>query len=157
MIHKRTGCVLDSDSTIIAHQTNCFKRNDIGFFKKLSERHPLAAKIDELYLLEPEDRLGTYSFSYIPETPLIIFNLYGQYTFGSGRNTDYKELSHALEGMFKHIAHLPYQVKEVLGSIKIGVPSYLGVETPSSWGKIYNLLDFYSREFKLNIHMYDWS
>lgn len=155
MLHVVQGDLLESDCNIIGHSCNCFSTMGSGIAKQIKERYPLAYRMDQQYSLTPQERLGRVSFAYYPESPLIIFNLYGQYFYGRGRHTDYTALADSVYEMFEIIRNMPLDVKQKFPHVKLGLPYLMGcVRGGGNWSKVKDILHFYSNEYGIDIYLY---
>lgn len=110
----KKGCLIkalkDKEVDLIIHQCNCFSTWGSGIAKQLKQEHFSAYLADRDSGLTPKQKLGKFS-SY----GSIIYNAYGQYTYGKGLQTDYEQLRNSLTLIEKEI---PDNV--LIGMPKIG-------------------------------------
>ncbi|CDQ41864.1 macro domain-containing protein [Virgibacillus salexigens] len=155
MLHVVQGDLLESDCTVIAHQCNCFNTMGAGIAKQIKNKYPLAYVMDQQAPYSPMDRLGEVTFAFYDSPPLLIFNLYGQYSYGKGRHTDYNALSNSISKMMRTIQSMPEHVRQEFPFVKVGVPYGLGSGLAGGyWNKVKLILDYYSEEFKIDIFAY---
>ena len=94
----------DNDKTLVViHQANCFNtlKNARGIAGVLGTSYPQIAVADDETRKGDEDKLGTYTKAHIHDR-LVIFNAYGQYSYGMDPNnvyTRYNRLESALEAI----------------------------------------------------------
>ena len=124
MIEFKNGDLLTETGLFgICHQCNCFSRMGSGIAKSIAAMHPNAAAVDKYSQLTPEAKLGSYTeaTSRGPDgKPLRIFNLYGQYHYGTdSMKTDYFELENAL-------VHLKHRLSFYSFCTRIGIPYGMG-------------------------------
>jgi O-acetyl-ADP-ribose deacetylase (regulator of RNase III) len=151
MIHIIQGDLLKSDCTVIAHQCNCFSTMGAGIAKQIKNMYPQAYEADKSFPYSPEVRLGKLSYAYIPEKPIIIFNLYGQYDYGrSGVKTNYRALYSAMDSMFYILDEYP-----VPFPIKIGMPYGIGCGLAGGdWNIVYKMIEKLSVKYNRDVYLY---
>lgn len=94
----------DNDKTLVViHQANCFNtlKNARGIAGVLGTSYPQIAVADDETRKGDENKLGTYTKAHIHDR-LVIFNAYGQYSYGMDPNnvyTRYNRLESALEAI----------------------------------------------------------
>ncbi len=114
MITHVKGDLLASDCSIIGHQCNCFCTFGAGIARAIREQFPKAYEADLATKRGDRDKMGTFTDYQYEDRH--IYNLYGQYGFGPGRQTDYDALEQALTGMAADLA------PEAGDRYKIGFP-----------------------------------
>ena len=146
------GDLLKSDCTMIMHQANCFGKMGAGIAKQIAKEYPSVYLADINYDIPvgSRDRLGRWSGAFVTSnytnTPQLIVNLYGQYNYGRGLQTDYDALSWAL-------ATALVQTKSHTG--KVGVPYGMGCRLAGGdWRIVSNILDDISGGQGLDIYAY---
>lgn len=123
MIHVVEGDLLKSDCTVIGHQCNTFSVMGAGIARQIKRMYPGAYEADKKFPFTPEKRLG--KVSYWTNGDVFVFNLYGQYHYGAGKQqTDYAALQQALAGMLYHITQIERWNPSF--TIKIGFPYLIG-------------------------------
>lgn len=155
MLYTVNTNLLTSDCTVIAHVMNCFSDMDYGIASEIKDKYPMAQSMDSQLPYSPEEKLGELSFAYESDKPIIIFNLYGQYSYGRGRHLDYSAFPSSLDKMFDILLTLPDDVKKVSPGIKIGFPYLIGQKlTPYELKRSHEILEYYSHKYKKNIFLY---
>lgn len=147
------GNLLESDCTIIGHQTNCIKQMKSGIAKQIKERYPLAEKMDNEYELQNMERLGTCSYAFIENEERLICNLYGQYKNERRPegDTDKEALIKAISSMVQYVKTNPYSQKK----IKIGLPFKIGCGLGGgNWDEIYEEIRTISENEHIDIYLY---
>lgn len=137
MIYTVEGNLLTSDCNIIAHQANCFNVMGSGVAKQIRSMYPEAYIADRDFPLPPEKRLGHCSYVQ-SSNKVVIFNLYGQYSYGRGRShTDIRALNSALLYMLEIL-----DANNVPKNAKIGLPNKIGcVRGGGDWSTVYKMLE----------------
>ena len=100
-LQYKIGDLLESDCNIIAHQCNCYCIMGGGIARQIRLKYPEAYQADLETIRGDRSKLGTFSMGH--NGTRIIYNLYGQYGYGSGLQTDYRALEMALRAMRKDI------------------------------------------------------
>jgi O-acetyl-ADP-ribose deacetylase (regulator of RNase III) len=89
------GDLLQSDCNVIIHCCNCFNRMGSGIAKAIAEKWPEARAADDKTVPGDRDKLGTFTKAELQE--VVIFNLYGQYRYGTdSRKVEYDALEKGL-------------------------------------------------------------
>lgn len=105
MIHEIDGNLLEQPVQAIIHQANCFNIMGGGTAKFIKQKYPDAYEADVLAGLAGDiKKLGSFSFVYSKDK--WIYNLYGQYDWGTKRATNYEAVYTGLEKVNKHIQTL---------------------------------------------------
>jgi len=110
--------------TVLCHQANCQATMGSGIAAQIRERYPEAALADRDAWKAKEAKLGLFSSVKINDTKTIV-NLYGQYDFKRGRDTDYEGLYLAMDRLFGVISEAKDPSKYVIG-IPFGMGCGLG-------------------------------
>jgi O-acetyl-ADP-ribose deacetylase (regulator of RNase III) len=86
--------LLYGDVDFIGHQCNCFNTMRRGIAKEIASKIPTAVIADSLTIKGDKSKLGTFTYD------SGVYNLYGQYKYGTGLvHTDYVYLRAALTAM----------------------------------------------------------
>lgn len=93
MIIYQKGDLLASPCTVIGHCANCFNVMGAGIARQIAIKFPGAWTADQKTAPGDRRKLGTFSKW---KGPVTIYNLYGQYGFGAGKQVDYYMLQKAL-------------------------------------------------------------
>lgn len=108
-----------TESSGIIHQCNCFHTMGAGIARQIAMQFPEAEKADNATLRASKDKLGNFSWARVLETPArFVYNFYGQYTFGHGRQTSYDAMVDGLEKIRVHAVSK--------GLTKLGLPFNMG-------------------------------
>lgn len=99
MIKYKKGCLikgaLEGEITAVAHQCNCFCNMGRGIAPQIKRAFPEAWEAGKATGKGDRGKLGSYSLA--ESDGVYIFNLYGQYEYGSGkRQTSYEHLRKAM-------------------------------------------------------------
>lgn len=145
MIHEHIGDLLASDCTVLAHQCNCHCVMGAGLAKAIKTAYPEAYYADLLTIPGDRTKLGSFTCGLvgsqrpdqIPER--IIYNLYGQFGFGSGLQTDYDELALSLFAMRNHLSGLQCLFPSF--PVKIGMPRLGCGLAGGDWLKVKPLIE----------------
>lgn len=112
----KKGNLLESDVPAIIHQCNCFHTMGGGIALQLATKYPAVYKADLTTAYGDKDKMGTFSVAEINGPKLkVVLNLYAQYDFGPGKQTEYMSLYIGLvrcmtylKGRDIHRVGLPY-------------------------------------------------
>jgi O-acetyl-ADP-ribose deacetylase (regulator of RNase III) len=151
------GDLLKSDCTVIAHQANCFSTMGAGIAKQITNIYPHAKRADQCFPHTPEERLGKCSIAYIPEKPIIVFNLYGQYGYGrNGVFTNYDALTSAVEEMFSNLSTLHSRpMFSSFPPIKVGMPYGMGAGLAGGdFERIHSIVGSISQRYNIPVTWY---
>jgi O-acetyl-ADP-ribose deacetylase (regulator of RNase III) len=97
MINEINANLLEYQCDGIIHQANCFHTMGGGIALRIKNKWKEAYAADVAYMPSGDkSKLGRFSVAVLPSN-FHIFNLYGQYTFGSGRQTSYDALTDGLQ------------------------------------------------------------
>lgn len=117
MTHEINANLLEYPLDGIIHQANCFHTMGGGIALRIRNKWPEAYEADLQTEHGSKDKLGTFSVAILPSN-FHIFNMYSQYTFGMGRQTNYDAVVRGLEAIREYaIAN---------GLQKLGLPKYMG-------------------------------
>lgn len=100
----------------IAHQCNCYCTMGAGIAPQIKKAFPEACAADLETMKGDKSKLGGFTVSYV-STP-VVYNLYGQYHYGGGVDTDYDALYRALLGMGRDMNN--YSNLKTIGLPKLG-------------------------------------
>jgi O-acetyl-ADP-ribose deacetylase (regulator of RNase III) len=85
--------IFKADIDVLVHQANCFHTMGAGIARDIAFRFPEALKADKKTKYGDPDKLGTFSYACVNNKKLggdlIICNLYSQFGFGGGKQTNY--------------------------------------------------------------------
>lgn len=112
------GDLLESDCDVIIHCCNCFNRMGSGIAKALADKYPGIREADNMTKAGDKKKLG--SFSFYSEGDVHIFNLYGQYRYGTEkRQVNYEALIKGLYSIKKFIEESEIDVRKI-GTYQLG-------------------------------------
>jgi O-acetyl-ADP-ribose deacetylase (regulator of RNase III) len=105
------------NSQAIIHQANCHCRMASGIARTIKELYPEAVAVDNATKVGDPAKLGTFT-SAVGSDGKIIYNLYGQFNFGTQiRQTNYEAFYKAMESIHDDVrnkklttASLPYNI-----------------------------------------------
>ena len=111
----------ENEINVLIQQCNCFHTQNAGLAKSIKQEYPEVLNVDLATPYGGKSKLGTFSYA-MPERKNInqtgyIINLYGQYRYGKGLQTDYD----AQRTGFKSIVEFLNNHGSV-DTIKIGLP-----------------------------------
>jgi O-acetyl-ADP-ribose deacetylase (regulator of RNase III) len=159
MIEIIHGDLLQSDCTVIGHQTNCLSTMGSGIAKQIAAMYPEAARADKQYPEQPKNRLGKCSYAVCSRPDgetVVIFNLYGQYDYGrqpARVYTNYDALRSALNQMMLTIAEM--EKSGELTTVKIGLPYRIGAGlAKGDWNTIEKIIQEVSEQYGRTIYLY---
>lgn len=158
-VYTVVGDLLKSDCNIIAHQANCFGTMGAGIAKQIVRSFPQVLESDRNYKIPvgSRERLGHFSSCKVNNNgkALIIANLYGQYNYGRGKQTDSLAFKQSLQRLIlaakkssKKLSFLP----------KIGIPYGIGCGLAGgNWNEIYSIINQLSNQYNYDIYLYKLS
>lgn len=149
MLRVIKGDLLRSDCNVIIHQANCFATMGAGIAKQIKSRYPKAYDADKMYSVPvgSRERLGGYSLATVGDK--VIVNMYSQYHYGRGKQTDYGAMKKALTNILIDVTH------RGMSDIKIGMPYGIGCGLAGGdWKIVENIIREVSREKNWNIYLY---
>lgn len=152
-VYEVKGDLLKSDCDFIIHQANCFATMGAGIARQIANRYPEALQADRDYLhpVGSESRLGKFSHAWVngPYGRQAIINLYGQYRYGRGKQTNEQAFHAALSLILNSIASSKY------ASAKIGMPKGIGCGLAGGdWDTISTIIHDLSQHYALDIYLY---
>lgn len=148
MLYYKNGDLLKSDCSVIMHQANCFKTMGAGIAKSIALMYPQAEQVDQDYKALPKDRFGKFTCVTINNGPTIV-NLYGQFNFGRGKQTEYDKLENAINEF------LIYAIENNINLSKVGVPYKMGCGLAGGdWEIVKEILVRQSDKHGVNIYTY---
>ena len=111
----------ENEINVLIQQCNCFHTQNAGLAKNIRQEYPEVLNVDLATPYGDKSKLGTFSYV-IPERKNIsqtgyIINLYGQYRYGKGLQTDYDAQRKGLNKIAEFLS-----CQGTLETIKIGVP-----------------------------------
>ena len=111
----------ENEINVLIQQCNVFHTQNAGLAKSIKQEYPEILNVDLATPYGDKNKLGTFSYitperKNISQTGYII-NLYGQYRYGKGLQTDYD----AQRTGFKNIVEF-LNNRGPVGTIKIGLP-----------------------------------
>lgn len=140
MIEEYKGDLFKSDCNVIIHCCNCFNTMGVGIAKAIAKKYPEAKEVDQKTKKGDRKKLG--SFTYIKaEDGTYVFNLYGQYNYGSKWINGSSDLDYAaLEKGLKNIG--AFLDKEKLWPfVKIGTYRIGCNRAGGDWSKVKAILE----------------
>lgn len=150
MLCNEKGDLLESDCTVIMHQANCFKTMGAGIAKSIAEKYPEAHLADKSLPLSPTQRLGKFSYAKAEDGKTVV-NLYGQYNYGQGIQTDYDSLESAIHQFFTKARE-----DSSVNLEKVGVPYKMGCGLAGGdWAIVKSILNRQSEFHKVIIYIYE--
>jgi O-acetyl-ADP-ribose deacetylase (regulator of RNase III) len=100
LTYKTGNLLTASDVHVIGHQANTQNTFGAGIALSIRKMYPAAYEADTKASLQQLNQLGAFSYARVVDSlersPKWVFNLYGQYSYGSGRRTNYESLYTAL-------------------------------------------------------------
>lgn len=148
-----TGNLLESDCTAIIHQANCFATMGAGIAKQISKRYPAVLEVDRNFHIPAGKtaRLGRYSEADVdgPHGPLTVVNLYGQFNYGRGKQTDDKAFEAALDRILSDIGRSHQR------NPKVGMPYGIGCGLAGGdWTVIRRIIIDLSDKYSIDVYLY---
>lgn len=121
-----------------------------GIAKSIAEKYPEAYQADRKFKmgLAAIEKLGDYSMAQGKDQRIIV-NLYGQYKYGRGLQTDYAALERALNGALAW-------VKKNVNNPVIGLPKYMGCGLAGgSWDIVLDIINRAAAFNQVTINLYE--
>jgi O-acetyl-ADP-ribose deacetylase (regulator of RNase III) len=136
----------------IGHCCNCQRTMGSGIALQLKKRWPEVYEADLNYMALPADRLGNISIADL-DTDQVVYNLYGQLFYGSGK----REVSY--EGIYAALKKMRNDCY-VRGLIKVGFPLLMASDRAGGdWRIIAKMIEVLFEEpnsnFQVTIVEYD--
>lgn len=144
--HKKGDLIraaLDGEVNVIAHQCNCFNNMGAGIAPQIKKAFPKAWYADNATLKGDKDKFG--KLSYAQDGNVLVFNLYGQYSYGRGVNTSYTMLRKSLEQMSRMLWSKRNEVKIGLPKIGCGLGG-------GSWEIVSQIIQEELKEFDVTVY-----
>lgn len=149
MINEIDANLLEYPVDGIIHQANCFHTMGGGIALRIKNKFPEAYESDLATPKGDREKVGTFSVAVLPSN-LHIYNMYSQYMFGMGRQTDYTAVANGLEKIVLHALEN--------GLKSLGLPKYMGCRLGGgSWPVVRAIIDevFSVRDIDLYICNYE--
>lgn len=150
MIEIKNGDLLKSNCNIIIHQANCFATMGAGIAKQIKRIYPEAYEVDKNFgfPVGSKKRLGFYTNTNF-ENDVVVFNLYGQYNYGRGKQTNYKAFEQGLRMILINL------VNDFEKNMKIGMPFGVGCGLAGGeWDIIKEIIERLSNKYEVTIFLY---
>ena len=151
-VYTIQGNLLESDCSVIIHQANCFATMGAGIAKQIRDLYPTVYYVDKNYKVPvgSKSRLGHTSHDYVdgPHGRLLVINLYGQYSYGRGTQTDYAAFKKGLHSILR-------RMEELGRGYKIGLPYGIGCGLAGGdWSIVSEIIEEASEKFGRDIYLY---
>jgi len=104
---------------VLIHQCNCFHVWGKGLAPQIKRKYPTAYDADLATVCGDKYKVGQFSLSIINDNQIII-NLYGQYTYGKGKQTIYPAIINGFQNIKKFLS------KMGMDECRIGIPYKIG-------------------------------
>ena len=103
MITYKDGDLLEQeDLDILIHQANCFCMMGGGIAKAIANKWPHVYKEDMRTGSGYQDKLGNFSYGYVPDRKLFVCNMYSQFMYGATeKRTEYWAMIQGLRNIKK--------------------------------------------------------
>lgn len=150
MIQVIKGDLLKSDCNFIIHQANCFATMGAGIAKQIQRLYPESYIVDRNYHIPVgnRNRLGNFSCTDM-KNDVVIFNMYSQFHYGRGKQTDYQAFKLALNIILITIIH------SGKSRLKIGMPYGIGCGLAGGdWKIVSEIIKSASKEKNVDIFLY---
>lgn len=135
----------------IGHCCNCRSNMGAGIAKSIKLNFPEAWDADKRLITSSEERLGRYSSAEFGCG--IIFNLYGQFGYGAGRQVNYEALYTALVGMRDHLSFLSSKTTWRVGFPKLMASALAG----GDWRIVSAMIESVFDEDKFEVTIVDFN
>jgi O-acetyl-ADP-ribose deacetylase (regulator of RNase III) len=150
------GNLLESECGIIIHQANCQGRMASGIAKQIVHLYPSVADADRQYHIPVGDRkrMGHTSHAWVdgPYGRLLVVNLYGQFYYGKGLQTEYEAFKRGLRSI---LARIDILEKKNNTRYKIGLPFNVGCGLAGGdWDIVFEIIKECAAEFKHDLYLY---
>lgn len=150
MIIELRGDLLRSDCSVIMHQANCFATMGAGIAKQIQRKYPRVLHADKNYSISigSRKRLGRFSKSKEFDG-VTVYNLYGQFHYGRGKQTNEEAFGCAL---YEAIKDVKLNCKD---NTKIGLPYGIGCGLAGgNWSMVYGIIEDTARRLNVTIYLY---
>lgn len=151
-VYTIQGNLLTSDCNIIIHQANCQGVMGAGIAKQIVNLYPEVLVADREYKVPVgnEARLGRTSHAPVkgPHGALLVVNLYSQFNYGRGKQTDYKAFTKGLHSILTRL--------DIKGrGYKVGLPFGIGCGLAGGdWLIINSIIEEASEKFGRDLYLY---
>lgn len=141
---------------VIAHCCNCMNTMKSGIAPKIASAFPEALAADQMTTRGDRAKLGTLSSAF-SKNGLLVYNLYGQYTFTGRRegkmDLDYWALRSALSAMAVSL-HAKCRILDMsTHDLKIGLPKIGAGLAGGDWNIISKMIEGRLRDFDVTIYV----
>lgn len=150
MIIEKQGNLLYQNCDIMIHQANCFATMGAGIAAQLKAKYPEVLVADKMFHIPigSSKRLGEFS-KCETRSNQVIYNLYGQYNYGRGKQTDYPAFMSSLKKIFRDIN------KSGLNNKKIGMPYLIGCGLAGGdWKIVKRIIEVEALKANLTVHIF---
>ena len=138
-------------NSFLVHCCNCFHTMGAGVAAEVRRRYPEAYRADLETPRGDPRKLGTTSSASVGNRR--VFNLYGQFSFGGGRDLDYDALERGLRVIAAEASkQSALGIRTVIVTYKIGCGLAGG-----DWGEVFSILDRVGGEYDVDIVVADKS
>lgn len=121
-----------------------------GIAKQIKRVYPEAYKVDRgyIYPIGSKKRLGGFSCTDL-DNDVVVFNMYSQFHYGRGKQTDYGAFEDALRVILITLNH------SSKGFLKIGMPYGIGCGLAGGdWKIVEGIISKLSEEQNIDIYLY---
>ena len=101
MIREINANLLEYPLDGIIHSANCFCTQSAGIALRIKNKFPEAYATDCKTVKGDRSKLGTFSLAVLPSN-FHIYNMYGQFSFGAGKQTSYDAFDGGLRNIERH-------------------------------------------------------
>lgn len=136
----------------IAHCCNCFHTFGSGIALEIKKRFPEAYEVDKATPCGDLGKLGTVSYAYAKG--MYIFNIYGQYAYGSGKRfVNYEHIYNGLQETSNIILGYYLDVFSKTSRFELGIPYKMASDRAGgSWNVISAMIDdIFLKERLINV------
>ena len=145
MIHEIDANLLEYPLDGIIHSANCMLKFGAGIALQIQRKFPQAYEADLKTVRGDNSKLGTFSLAVLPSN-FHIYNMYGQFGFGMGRQTSYDAFADGLNLIEAHASKN--------GLKKIGLPKYMGSRLGGgSWPIVHAIIESIFKESLLELYI----
>ena len=146
MIHEANANLLEYPVDGIIHQANCFHTMGGGIALRIKNKFPAAYEVDLTTPKGDYEKLGTFSVAVLPSN-FHIYNLYSQFSFGMGRQTDYSAVVRGLEAIKEHASNN--------GLKSLGLPKYMGCRLAGGyWPVVREIInEVFDADVNIDLHI----
>lgn len=141
---------------VIAHCCNCMNTMKSGIAPKIASAFPEAWTADQMTTRGDRAKLGTLSSAFC-KNGLLVYNLYGQYTFTGRRegkmDLDYWALRSALSAMAVSLHAKCRTLDMSTHDLRIGLPKIGAGLAGGDWGIISRMIEGRLRDFDVTIYV----